>query len=240
VLTGRTITPELMDDPAADRDELDRSLRFIRAVNRRLGGTAAALGALRRWSAGWVPGALVRLLDVGTGSADIPLAMCRWAERAGFHLRVTAVDAHPATLELARRHVGDCPGAGAGVELVLGDARRLTDLFGPGSFDYAHAGMFLHHLHDVDVLTVLKAMDRLATRGIIWNDLVRGRVEALAVRLLTAGRPRMVRHDALASVRAGFTRREALDLAGRVGLQRVAWRRHLFGRFTLTSEKVSG
>ncbi len=224
-----------MDDPAARRDELDRSLRFIRAVNRRLGGTAAALGALRRWSAGWERGRTVRVLDVGTGSADIPLAMCRWARRRNHRLHVTAVDAHVTTLELARRHVGDCPD----VELVLADARRLTERFEPSSFDYAHAGMFLHHLHDVEVMTVLAAMDRLARFGIIWNDLVRGRVEALAVRLLTLRGPSMVRHDALASVRAGFTRREALDLARRVGLARVAWRRHLFGRFTLTSEKMA-
>ena len=38
LLTRRRRTPELMDDPSADRSELARSLVFIRAVNRRLGG----------------------------------------------------------------------------------------------------------------------------------------------------------------------------------------------------------
>src|SRR5262245_21602034 len=114
-----------MDDPAVDREALDRSLAFIRGVNRRLGGAAAAVGALRRWSAAWPKGAVIRVLDVGTGSADIPLAMCRWARRAGHELHVTAVDAHALTLELARRHVAGVPG----IELVLADARRLTDRY---------------------------------------------------------------------------------------------------------------
>ena len=82
---------------------------------------------------------------------------------------------------------------------------------------------------------MLRVMARLASRGIIWNDLVRGPVEALAVRALTFGRSEIVRHDGIVSVAAGFTRREALELARRVGLTDVRYRRHLFGRFTLTT-----
>jgi hypothetical protein len=129
--------------------------------------------------------------------------------------------------------VGDRPH----IELVRADALELMDRFEAGAFDYAHAGMFLHHLDDIEVMTMLRIMHRLTTRGIIWNDLVRGAVELGLVRLLTLGRPAMVRHDGIASVANGFTRREALELARRVGLPDIAYRRHLFGRFTLTSTK---
>jgi hypothetical protein len=86
-------------------------------------------------------------------------------------------------------------------------------------------------------MTALRIMHRLAGRGLIWNDLVRGTVELLLVRLLTLGRPAIVHHDGIASVAAGFTRHEALDLARRVGLPDIAYRRHLFGRFTLTTDQ---
>ena len=231
MLTGRRHSREMMDDPAADRGELDRSLRFIRGVNRRLGGTAATLGHLKRMSAEWPAGDVVRVIDLGTGSADIPLAIVRWARGAGLRVQVTAVDAHPTTLDLAREQVGDDPD----IELVCADALTLMERFEPGAFDYAHAGMFLHHLADIEVMTVLRVMDRLSTRGLIWNDLVRGPVEAAAIRLLTLGRSAMVRHDGAVSVAAVFTRREVLDIAGRVGLANVEYRRHLFGRFTLVS-----
>ncbi len=98
--------------------------------------------------------------------------------------------------------------------------------------------MFLHHLSDIEVMTVLRIMDRLTMRGMIWNDLVRGPIEKLAVRLLTLRAPAMVKHDGLVSVAAGFTRREVLELVKRVGLEKPKYRRHVFGRFTLVSEKA--
>lgn len=232
-LTQRRRIRELMDDPEVDRADLDQSLRFIRLVNRRLGGTRAVIVHLARWSGEWKSKEPIRLIDIGTGSADIPLAISQWARRAGKSVHVTGVDLHPTTLALAREHLD----GHRGVELVEADALKLMDRFDPGTFDYAHAGMFLHHLDDIEVMTMLRIMDRLATRGLIWNDLVRGVLERVVVRLLSLGRPSIVRHDAVASVDAGFTRGEALELAGRVGLQDVAYRRHLFGRFTLTSTK---
>jgi hypothetical protein len=222
-----------MDDPAADRAELARSLHFIRMVNRRLGGARACVGHLARWSARWPAGQTIRIIDIGTGSADIPLAITRWAAAAGRRVHVTCVDLHPTTLQLARKHVGDCPH----LELIRADALRLMDRFEPGAFDYAHAGMFLHHLDDIEVMSMLRIMHRLTTRGIIWNDLVRGPAELGLVRLLTLGWPAMVRHDGIVSVASGFARREALELARRVGLPDIAYRRHLFGRFTLTSTR---
>ena len=234
MLTQRVRSPERMDDPEADRGELARSLGFIRAVNRWLGGTRAVLGPLDRWLLGVRPGAPpIRIIDLGTGSADIPLAIVDWASARGLRVEVTAVDAHPVTLALAREHVGDVPS----IELVQANCLELMDRYDAGSFDFAHAGMFLHHLQDIEILTVLRIMDRLARRAVIWNDLVRGPIEKLAVRALVAGRTAMVRHDAIVSVAAGFRKSEALDLADRAGWTSPQWKRHLCGRFTVTSEK---
>ena len=229
----RVITPELMDDPGVDHGELGRSLAYIRGVNRWLGGTRGLLANLRRWSRRWPGGRPVTLLDIGTGSADIPVAARRWAEGAGFDLRVTGVDLHATTLELARRHTDGVEG----IELVQGDALRLMDRFSPGSFDYVHAGMFLHHLPFIEVLTVLRIMDRLARAGLVWNDLVRSRTALGLLRPMLLGRPHMVRHDAVASVRAGFTRAEVVDFALRVGIDYARYRTVLAYRFTLAGEK---
>lgn len=232
-LTRRRLTREHMDRPDVDRRQQADALRFIRLVNERLGGTSAALGHFKRWSRHWPADRTMRILDLGTGSADIPRAIADWAEQHKRRVHITAVDLHPLTLELARQHIGDRND----IELVQADARSLMDRYEPAAFDYAHAGMFLHHLPDIEILTTLRIMDRLTTRGIIWNDLVRGPIERLVVRLMTIGAPEHVRHDARVSVDAGFTRSEALDLARRVGLEQPSWHRHLFGRFTLTSEK---
>jgi len=226
-----------MDDPGAGRDDLARSLAFIRRVNERMGGTGALLRRLRPWSARWPRDRPVTLLDVATGSADIPVAARRWARSAGFDLRITGVDAHPTTLDLARDFVREA-GEEDGVQLVRADALALDDAFAPGSFDYAHAGMFLHHLSDDDAVRVLRSMHRIASRGLIWNDLVRSPAALAYIRLATLGKPRMIRHDTYVSVRAGFTKRESLGLARRAGLGYVdhEWRL-LTHRFTVAGEK---
>jgi ubiquinone/menaquinone biosynthesis C-methylase UbiE len=258
-ITRRTLTPESMDDPAAGRAMLADSLRFLRRVNRWFGGVGPLLRQLDRWTAGaggdggagagagagaragagssagarTGDASVLRLLDVGTGAADVPIAVTEWAARRGTEVRIVAVDAHPTTLELAREAVGGRPG----IELVCCDALALSDRFGPGAFDFVHASLFIHHLSDVRALTMLRIMDRLARRGVMWNDLVRGAWGRLAVRLASGAAPAWVRHDGRASVEAGFTRREAMDMASRAGWERVRYRTHWGYRFSLTSTK---
>jgi SAM-dependent methyltransferase len=241
MLTQRRLTPEHMDDPNASREELATALAFLRVINARLRGTAVALRQFRTWlNARAGAGEPVRILDIGTGSADIPLAIARYARSREIPVHITAIDRHPVTCDLAREYLrsdgGECAND---IEVVEADALKLTDRFAAGSFEYAHAGLFLHHLQDIEVMTVLRIMDRLASRGMIWNDLVRVGFPPPRVMLwpFLIGAPAIVKHDALVSVQAGFTRREAIELAQRADWIRPTWRRHLVHRFTLVSEK---
>lgn len=235
----REVTPELMDDPAVDPSELRRSLSYLRLVNRRFGGERALLRHLSRWSGAWGPGP-VTLLDVGTGSADLPVAACRWAVSRGLDLRVTGVDIHEGTLSAAREYVASCADVAGRITLECVDAREIVDRFGAGSHDYAHAGLFLHHLPEIGVMTVLRAIDRVARRGIVWNDLVRSRAARVLIEPMLWGRPRIVRHDARVSVRAGFTRREVEAIGRRLdlGYARYCVESPLFYRFTFAGERA--
>lgn len=235
----RQMVAERMDEPGVPRRELAEALRFIRGVNRRLGGSAALVRHLAQWSAGWTSGTTVELLDVATGSADIPVAAVRWARGRGIDLRVTGVDIHETTLELAREHVEANPDVRDAIRLVREDAFELESGFGRGAFDYAHAGMFLHHLEDGDCVRVLRQMSEVSRRGLVWNDLVRSRIAEAGIRVLTLGAPAMVRHDAVVSVRKGFTRAEVLSLARAAGVEYGRYRSSLWTqRFTLAGEKA--
>lgn len=231
---GRTLTPERMDAPDAPHEELRAALGYLRFVNRRLGGSKALIRCLDRFSARWPSDRAVTLLDVGAGSGDVAQAARDWARGRGFDLRVTIVDQHVETVRVARERIsGD-----DGIEVVEADALTLTDRFPVGAFDYAHAGLFLHHLNDVQALTMLRVMDRLTRAGVIWSDLVRSRVMQAAVGVSTLGQNPMVRHDAIVSVQAGFTRREALDMAARLDMRWLRWRREpLLYRFVMAGEK---
>lgn len=233
----RRLTPELMDRPDAPRADLERALRYLRFVNRWLGGTRGLLRPLADWTREWPRDRPLHLIDIGAGSADIPIAACRWALARGLDLRVTAVDLHPVTLDLAREHVTRA-GLADRITLLQADATRLMDHFEAGAFDIAHAGLFIHHLPELPALTVLRIMDRLTRVGLVWSDLHRSSTQLALVPLaLWFGGP-MVRHDGRVSVEAGFTRAEALDMARRVGLAGVRYTRWPgWYRFTLSARK---
>src|SRR5258707_7387176 len=62
----RVITPELLDEHDAPRDEMERSLRDLRRFNRWAGGTRTYLRLLRRFA----PNAKI-VVDLGAGTADL-------------------------------------------------------------------------------------------------------------------------------------------------------------------------
>ena len=238
----RRLTPELMDDPRVPRDELGRSLAYIRWVNRRLGGASALLAHLARWSRRWPRGRPISLLDIATGSADIPVFVRRWGLARGHDIRVTGVDLHETTLDFAREHVRresrTDPRLAEGITLERADALKLADHYPPASFDYTHAGLFLHHLPDVPALTALSIMDKLARAGIVWNDLHRSPLHRKLVEFILVGTTAIVKHDARVSVEAGFTRAEVLNMARRIGATYATYHRPpLWYRFTLAGEK---
>jgi SAM-dependent methyltransferase len=89
---------ERMDDPDVDPSELEAALRHVTAVNRWL-GARRALTAHLPWA---LPAGRCRVLDVGTGAADL-MAVAAWARGAGRPVRITAVEPHEATLAVAHR-----------------------------------------------------------------------------------------------------------------------------------------
>ena len=230
-LESRQLEPEWMDDPAADPGELADALRFIRRVNRGLQYADATVSHLARFSPAWPTDRPTTLLDVATGSADIPAAVLRWADRAGRDVRVTGLDLHAATLRLAADHVRD-----PRLTLVRGDALALP--FPDRSHDYVLCGMFLHHLPEPAVVAALREMDRVARRGVVVADLLRSRRAYAWISLFTLAANRMVRHDARGSVAAAFTEPELVALRDQAGLTYARPFRHFGHRLVLAGERI--
>jgi len=186
---------EQMDAPDVDPGEQRRALRALARLNR-LGGTRRRLGRRRNWG---------RVLDVGTGGADLPEHLVRLGE-ARF---AVGLDNHPATLGAAARLSPD-------VTLVRGNALCLP--FPDACFDTAMCHLFLHHLGEEDSVAALAEMGRVARR-VVAIDLARSRWMLALVWLVTRfSGSRLARHDGPVSVRRAYTEREVRDLAARAGL----------------------
>jgi ubiquinone/menaquinone biosynthesis C-methylase UbiE len=229
------LEPEWMDAPAADPRQLERSLGYIRRVNRLFGYTRATLWHLEQLSRGWTPGQRVRILDVATGSADVPRAILRWAGRRGFDVRVVGIDLHQRTVDAA---VAACARAGSDpstLHVVQADALRLP--FPNASFDYATTSMFLHHLETDAAEAALLEMARVSRRGVIVSDLLRHRRAYAWITVLTLLANPMVRHDARLSVAQAFSREEVIRLRDRAGLGFATYHTHFGHRFVLSGER---
>ena len=88
---NRSAELEMMDLPGQPRELLAGNLRDLRILNRYLGSYRSVLGGLAR---------LLReqnlrsftLLDIGTGSADIPAAIAQWARRRNIAARINGLE----------------------------------------------------------------------------------------------------------------------------------------------------
>ena len=89
---------ELLDGPLDDRAALIGNLRDLARVNRRLGGAGLSARAIDDLAPGR---SSIAVLDIGTGAADIPLALIERGRAAGRLVRVTGVDSRPEVLEAA-------------------------------------------------------------------------------------------------------------------------------------------
>src|SRR5688572_26879764 len=95
---------ELLDGPL-DRHILAANLRDLARINRWLGGSDISWRALRPLVEGAQRDRLFRVLDVGTGAADIPVALARRADKAGMTIEICATDIRPEIVAAAQRRV---------------------------------------------------------------------------------------------------------------------------------------
>src|SRR5215813_14167103 len=91
--------PELMDRPQPVTFELEHDLANIRSLNRWFGSYRQVRHFLSRWLK---PNGKARILDVATGSGDIPRLIVDFARRQNVSVRVDAIDQQASTIEIAR------------------------------------------------------------------------------------------------------------------------------------------
>lgn len=222
--------PEQIDEPDQPFADIAQSMGDVALSNRLLGGTQTVLYHVARLLRGVPQGTPIRVLDIATGSGDIPCALIGWGRRRGLELTVVGVDALPAMLKLAKtRHCG--------VSLVQADALNLP--FPPRSFDIALCALAFHHFGFENSARVLRTMDRLTTRGLVVSDLRRDQPSLWGV---TAGLALMrshplTRHDGPASVRRAFTPREYAKMVALSGAQNVRIHSHWYARMALVQTK---
>jgi 2-polyprenyl-3-methyl-5-hydroxy-6-metoxy-1,4-benzoquinol methylase len=210
--------PELIDLPPENysQSEYAGSLADIRTVNRCLGDNRAAIKFFSSLLSGVATAGdrPVRVLDVATGSADIPVEIVKWARGRGIKVSVIAVDINPLAIHEAAALTQAYP------EITVEVADGFSLPYMDRSFDIVLCAKTLHHFSEEDTVRLLKELDRVAAIGYIIMDLRRSWVAWLLISVLTRlfSRNRLTRHDGPMSVLRSYTPVELDALAGRAGL----------------------
>ena len=216
---------ERIDGPLDDPPALVANLRDLRRINRWLGGATLSARAVGILAGDRRP---VRILDVGTGGADIPVLLLREAARRGRPTAVTAVDHRP---EMRAAALAMDPGLAFERDLryEIHDGRELP--YPERSFDIAHASLLVHHLDPPDAVAVLAELRRVSRLGVIVNDLDRSRLALLGARLMTRTitRAAWTRSDAPLSVRRAYRPDELEAMVRAAGLRPIGRLRHRLG-----------
>lgn len=214
--------PELMDRPQPVTAELASDLRNLRKLNRYFGSYRLIEHFLRRWIQ---PRDQMRILDLATGSGDIPRLIVDYARSTGADVTVKAVDQQPSTLEIARSLSGDYPE----IEFFEGDVLSFGE---SGAYDVVFCSLALHHFDEAAAVELLRRCRHLSRRYILVSDLRRGLLATIGVYLLTAliFREPMTRTDARLSAERAFSFREFRSLAKRAGWKNFGHAKFAFAR----------
>ncbi|MRG59119.1 methyltransferase domain-containing protein [Agromyces sp. CFH 90414] len=206
-----------MDDPDADPEAIARTYARFELVN-------AIVSGHRETYERWVRPRLspvwrTRVLDVGTGAADLPRRLLRWAAAEDLRLEVVGIDPDSRAIDAARAQQERDPVPGLELRRVatsvLADAGER--------FGVVLSNHVLHHLDGREFGRLLADSERLVAPGgvAVHGDIARTRWGYAG---FAAGtwpfewsllRGTYIRPDGLTSIRRSFTARELAVLLPR-------------------------
>jgi ubiquinone/menaquinone biosynthesis C-methylase UbiE len=201
----RVLEPEVMEtaEDVRQYDAMDHALVNARFVADFLAAHGPCRGG--------------EILDVGTGTARIPIALALADPQA----RVLALDLSENMLEQARLNIA-AAGLLARILCHLGDAKSLVSVFATGAFEGVISNTIIHHIPDPT--KALETMARLVAPGgtLMVRDLARPGSHAEIARLgdlYAGGESPEAKALFLASLHAALTLEEIRAIVAGLGLE---------------------
>jgi ubiquinone/menaquinone biosynthesis C-methylase UbiE len=172
-MLNRILEAEFMDtaEEARDYDSMDHAEVNRRFVDDLLAALLKAEGGSRKAET------RIRILDLGTGTAQIPIELCRSANS----MKVVAVDAAAHMLALARQNI-EAAGHLERIHVQHADAKHLP--FVGADFDSVISNSIIHHL--AEPILCLREAQRVCRPGglLFFRDLMRPQTDAELSRLV--------------------------------------------------------
>jgi hypothetical protein len=212
---ARCVESEWLDHLPAQDPRARRSRRDLVRVNALMGNVGIVAAEL----AGTLASGPLALAEIGAGSGEFAAALCAARALRGAQAQVTLVDRQRA---MDTAPLQALAARGWGAQAVQADVFDWLQQAATPSYDAIVANLFLHHFESGALARMLGLVAR-RTALFIACEPRRSRAALAGARLLGAvGCNDVTRHDAVASVRAGFRGREISALWPRSGAWHLA------------------
>ncbi|HYA20573.1 MAG TPA: methyltransferase domain-containing protein [Burkholderiales bacterium] len=204
--TARSVETEWLDvlpaeDPRAIRSRLD-----LHRVNKWMGNAGIMQRALLRSCTSAGPGLM---LELGAGDGRFTLELARRLAPRWKYVKVVLLDCKNIVTGKTRDGFA---ALGWQAEAVTADAFDFLEHAKPHSFDAVTANLFLHHFQPGKLARLLTQVAQISDMFVACEPRRSALALAGSKMLWAIGCNAVSRHDAVASVRAGFTGQELSEL----------------------------
>jgi len=209
--THRSSEVEIMDTFSGTTVELETILKDINRVNKLLGGYKITLDAVFEMI-GSVFKESYTILDMGCAEGTMLRKLADEGRKRNIKLHLIGVDLNGQSLELAQKYSIDYP------EITYQKADILTSNFSQMNIDVVMTTLTLHHFTDEGVVQFVNRFVKLASMGVVINDLERSPIAYYLFKAFSFFfiKTEIAEKDGLLSVRRAFKMRELQDFAKQV------------------------
>ena len=195
----RSVEPELLDALPPDDPRAVRSRNDLRRVNRLMGTQAVIGNALDALLRGW---SSARVIELGAGDGTLMLRIARQHARRWPKVRLGLLDMQPV---VRADTLTDFRDLGWDAQIIGADVFDWFAQSEPGDAPIIVANLFVHHFDGEQLQALLNGIAGRA-RAFVCCEPRRSQLALTGSRLLGAiGANDVTRHDAVISVRAGFS-----------------------------------
>ena len=218
--TSRSNDTELMDDFSMKGELLRDTLDKLGSINKWLGGNRVTLNGLRQLLEHQPKDKVYTIVDIGCGHGDILRLIAEYGRKHNYSFQLIGIDANQDAIDYAVEL------SAAYDELSFKKLDVFSEEFQAMEYDVVLSTLFLHHLDETEIRSLLQLMSTKAKLGVVVNDLHRHRLAYGLFKLLgTVISNHMIVQDGLTSVLRAFKRKEIEQISNQLNLNsQISWK----------------
>ena len=218
--TSRSNDTELMDDFSMKGELLRDTLDKLGTINKWLGGNRVTLNGLRQLLEHQPKEKVYTIVDIGCGHGDILRLIAEYGRKHNYSFQLIGIDANQDAIDYAVEL------SAAYDELSFKKLDVFSEEFQAMEYDIVLSTLFLHHLDETEIRSLLQLMSTKAKLGVVVNDLHRHRLAYGLFKLLgTVISNHMIVQDGLTSILRAFKRKEIEQISDQLNLNsQISWK----------------